>query len=825
MKKFRLSEQAWTVLFIGVAACLFVVQAKLSLEPGKPPTFSLERMNIAFGYGSSSSSSAAPACAGTAGANQTMLYNGHCYMLFTSVDKTWANAKTACASYSGSYLVSITGSAEHNQIVSNMSFVSQSTFIGFNDRTTEASFVWDHGEPVSYTNWGSGQPDDFAGNQDCAVLYQPFSYQWDDNYCTNTYDYLCEMKINPVCGNGTKENAEACDDGDTSSGDGCSATCTVESGWSCSGVAPTVCAEVCGNGIVTSGEECDDGNTSSGDGCTSSCDEQSGWSCTGSPSTCSTTCGDGIPAGSEACDDGNVTDTDACRNSCVYASCGDGVVQSNGADGVNGTSDDEDCDTSGESASCDDNCSAVVCGDQNTNESAGEQCDDGNVANTDACLNSCALASCGDGYMRAGLEACELPGVGTCAANCTEASGIGQTAIQEVYYEQSSSRGGPPPHCGNGFLEPEKGETCDEGRFNGLSPLCNRWCSDTFCGDGVVQTQAEECEPVRQTDGMYVAQTCGGRMCTIPVCNDEEVCLGGCTWVFLAACREQQTSSAVALFPSNSSDALMTPVSTSASSVEIAFVPASSSSFGNVIASSIPSFEEASSAMDVNDSQMSVSFGDISCGNGIREEDELCDDGSRNSDTLPDSCRTNCSTPACGDKVTDYGEECDDGNDILGDGCTPLCTRSLCGNAVLEAGEECDDGNRNSDSQPDSCSTRCLLPRCGDGILDASFGEACDQGTDNSNTASDRCRLNCARPHCGDGVTDQTEQCDDGNASNLDACSTSCTVVACGNGIVDWNETCDDGNTLSGDGCSSRCLADSTSFMQWLRDAIRLPFW
>jgi cysteine-rich repeat protein len=824
MNKFRFSEQAWTVLFIGVAACLFIVQAKLSLEPGKAPRFSLEHMNIAFGYGSSaiasssSSSAASLECGVTSGATDALLWSGHCYLLFKDTDAIWSAASTACNSYSGSYLASLT-SASENLAMSGLTLAT-STWIGFNDISAEGSFVWANGEPTSYTNWAVGEPNN-SGNEDCTVINQS-TRLWTDWPCSNATDYICELTISATCGNGLKEGAEACDDGDTSSGDGCSASCTVESGWSCSGNTPTVCAEVCGNGVVTSGEECDDGNTSNGDGCTSSCSEQSGWSCSGSPSSCSTTCGDGIPAGAESCDDGNATDTDACRNTCVYASCGDGVVQSNGADGVNGTSDDEDCDTSGESASCDDNCSAVVCGDQNINESAGEQCDDGNSANTDACLNSCALASCGDGYVRSGLEVCEPPGVGTCAANCTEAKGIGETSIQEVNYAQSSSRRGPPAHCGNGLLEPEKGETCDEGRFNGLSPLCNRWCSDTFCGDGVVQTQSEECEPIRETDGMYVAQMCGGRMCTIPVCNDEEVCMGGCTWVFLAACREQQTSSALALFPSDSSSQPMTPVSLSASSVAIAFDFASSSSAEDV--TSLPSAPEATSS-SVSNSQMSQSFGPQSCGNGIREAGELCDDGERNSDVLSDSCRTNCSTPACGDRVTDYGEECDDGNNILGDGCTPLCTRSLCGNSVLEAGEECDDGNRNSDSQPDSCSTRCLLPRCGDGILDASFGEACDQGYDNSNTVSDRCRLNCARPHCGDGIKDQNEQCDDGNASNLDSCSTSCSVVSCGNAIVDWNETCDDGNTLSGDGCSSRCLADSTSFMQWLRDAIRLPFW
>ncbi|MFN2376207.1 MAG: DUF4215 domain-containing protein [Candidatus Binatia bacterium] len=36
-----------------------------------------------------------------------------------------------------------------------------------------------------------------------------------------------------------------------------------------------------------------------------------------------------------------------------------------------------------------------------------ESCDDGNLSNLDACLNDCALAVCGDGYLRAGVEECD----------------------------------------------------------------------------------------------------------------------------------------------------------------------------------------------------------------------------------------------------------------------------------------------------------------------------------------------------------------------------------------------------------------------------------
>ena len=64
-----------------------------------------------------------------------------------------------------------------------------------------------------------------------------------------------------TCGDGVVEAGENCDDGNTASCDGCSATCETESGLTC------------GDGILNQacGEQCDDGNTASGDGCSSTC--------------------------------------------------------------------------------------------------------------------------------------------------------------------------------------------------------------------------------------------------------------------------------------------------------------------------------------------------------------------------------------------------------------------------------------------------------------------------------------------------------------------------------------------------------------------------
>ena len=80
------------------------------------------------------------------------------------------------------------------------------------------------------------------------------------------YNELCWLK----CGNTVYDSPEECDDGNINPGDGCSATCTVEPGYTCIGF-PSTCSsvQVCPNGVVESGEACDDNNGVDDDGCTS----------------------------------------------------------------------------------------------------------------------------------------------------------------------------------------------------------------------------------------------------------------------------------------------------------------------------------------------------------------------------------------------------------------------------------------------------------------------------------------------------------------------------------------------------------------------------
>ncbi|MFP6665302.1 MAG: DUF4215 domain-containing protein, partial [Deltaproteobacteria bacterium] len=181
------------------------------------------------------------------------------------------------------------------------------------------------------------------------------------------------------------------------SGDGCSASCTVESGWSCDASEPSTCARVCGDGVAVGTEECDDGNTADGDCCSPSCTlDAVGTACADDGELCTTDVCNG--AGFCLHDAGNAgTECRASAGACDVAETCDGSATACPADGseVDGTAcDDANGLTTGETcevgicACAADQCS-FNCGDGNLDTA--EECDDGGNVDGDGCSALCAL--------------------------------------------------------------------------------------------------------------------------------------------------------------------------------------------------------------------------------------------------------------------------------------------------------------------------------------------------------------------------------------------------------------------------------------------------
>ena len=112
--------------------------------------------------------------------------------LFCRNNRTWSVAKGECASL-GYQLATINDSGENTWIDGQVDFFASSRrwWIGYNDITLEDYWDWD-GPFSTYTNWGSGEPNDAGSGEDCVLLNQSSGGEWNDASCSTSTYFVCE---------------------------------------------------------------------------------------------------------------------------------------------------------------------------------------------------------------------------------------------------------------------------------------------------------------------------------------------------------------------------------------------------------------------------------------------------------------------------------------------------------------------------------------------------------------------------------------------------------------------------------------------------------
>lgn len=142
-------------------------------------------------------------------------------------------------------------------------------------------------------------------------------------------------------------------------------------------------------------------------------------------------------------------------------------------------------------------CNVVgTCGDGTVD--AGEQCDDGNRNNNDACTNNCTNNVCGDGILRTGVEQCDY---GTRNGSLTCRADYGSTCTNcSATCRQVASSGG---FCGNGVVDGP--EQCD-----GASGLSSVSCS-ALGFDFAQRVMCAQYGYIRRISTGEVTQICRGR--------------------------------------------------------------------------------------------------------------------------------------------------------------------------------------------------------------------------------------------------------------------------------------------------------------------------
>jgi MYXO-CTERM domain-containing protein len=178
----------------------------------------------------------------------------------------------------------------------------------------------------------------------------------------------------------------------------------------------------------------------------------------------------------------------------------------------------EDCDdqNADEDDECLSTCEAASCGDGFVWAGV-EACDDANDVETDECLSTCEAASCGDGFVWEGNELCDDGNdldTDACLSNCEEAScgdGFTHEGVEECDDANDVETDDclsdcSAASCGDGVVQ-EGVEACDDGNDDDTD-ACVGACEEASCGDGFVQDGVEECDDGNEVDDDECANDC-----------------------------------------------------------------------------------------------------------------------------------------------------------------------------------------------------------------------------------------------------------------------------------------------------------------------------
>ncbi|XP_049608608.1 galactose-specific lectin nattectin [Syngnathus scovelli] len=114
-----------------------------------------------------------------------------CFM-FVPQRRTFVDAEHVCI-LKGGNLASVLDAKEHALVVELIREQFDpilDTWIGLSDAIQEGTFLWTDGSPLDFTAYGTTQPDNFEGTEDCVEISDD-NELWNDDGCTDMNYFVC----------------------------------------------------------------------------------------------------------------------------------------------------------------------------------------------------------------------------------------------------------------------------------------------------------------------------------------------------------------------------------------------------------------------------------------------------------------------------------------------------------------------------------------------------------------------------------------------------------------------------------------------------------
>ncbi|MGI5863171.1 MAG: DUF4215 domain-containing protein [Myxococcales bacterium] len=660
---------------------------------------------------------------------------------------------------------------------------------------------------------------------------------------------------------------------------------------------------VCGDGLVAGPEACDDNNTTSGDGCSETCQVEDGYACPPTGGECYLpVCGDGTLDGTETCDDGNNADNDGCSATCQAEIAAPGSTLQ-----FSGSLDSTDRTWVRRSATCGAPYTATntffdayaivnnTGAEQQITITANWSADGflhlfrGSFDPADPATN-CVLGNDDFGDRFASR-----------IANQTIAAGETLVVVASTYSDSATGAYTldiltiREQECGDGYVDSP--ETCDDNNQVGgdgcsetcaveagyICPATGGACHQPSCGDGTVEGD-ETCDDNNQVGGDGCSEACAveagyicppaGGACHMPVCGDgtlegDETCddgntndNDGCTAGCLAEIAAQGSSIQLAgsldatdrtwsrpgegCTGSNSGryfDSFEIVNNTGTDQQITITAQWSGDGFLHLFRAPFDATDPETNCV-IGDDDFNGTSGSQIPSQTIAAGEVLVVVASTYGTTATGAYTLDVLTlraPVCGDGQVDPPETCDDGNQVGGDGCSATCalegddcsapfvlnSQSQNGpwtwsgdTSAFTADFDADAVNSAcapTDTEPDGIAS-FTAPADGDYLieLDANFDsvlfvwDACDPATATS--------LGCHDTY-GDGGEHLTLTLTAGQTVFIGVdgyagwyaeegpFTLTVTPLICGDGALVEGEACDDGNAVDGDGCTA-CQID-----------------